>query len=359
MITALLRIAALVNVIGLAACGGLPAQDVDPAAGSLEGIAYLSPVDAPELWLSITGENQARRLTNIGGRLYDYSIAPGGKAIVYSVVNEQNGVDLWEIDGDPREAQPFHLLPCGADWCFNPVYSPDGSKIAYSRRKASGLPGSQPGLPQIWLIERDTLRTDVLFVDPSVTGHSPLWSPDGRYLAFVDDAHQGVRVVDFQSNEDFFIETGPGDSFSWSPDSLRLYLTRTETSGEYPTGSVFVVDAASQKVALWLGEEGEEYSAPAWSPDSALAAVSRRGYNQGAGRQLWLVGADGSVQQEITSDPRINHAGYAWNAEGSQLVYQRLDLSSSSSRPEVWIWNSAEGRSTRLAEDAFLPRWMP
>jgi Tol biopolymer transport system component len=329
---------------------------LSPQARQAE-VLYLSPSHAPELWSVALEDSQPSRLTETGGRLFDYSVLADGERIIYSAYNEQSGIDLWEI---PRQGgEPFLLLPCGTDWCYNPAAAPDGSLIAYSRRKASGLSGSQPGPPQLWLIERTTLETDVLFVDPSMSGHSPLWSPDGRYLAFVDDGYQGVRVVDMREETDFFLETGLGDGFSWAPDAQRLFIARTESTGEYVNTRIFSVDPASRQVSLWISEEDAELSVPIWSPDGAWAVVARRGFGQGSGRQLWLINPDGVQRQAISQDARANHSGYQWDPAGTRLVLQRLEFDSSSNLPEVRIWSLADGQMRTLAEDALQPRWLP
>jgi len=88
------------------------------AAGVPAGILYLSPAsDIPELWRApLPGEPGApEQITQTGGRVFDYSVAPDGSQIIYSQINNQSGIDLW-LMGSAGGAPQLQLL-CGQDRC--------------------------------------------------------------------------------------------------------------------------------------------------------------------------------------------------------------------------------------------------
>lgn len=363
LLLALLGIAALAGVWmqrGAALVGG-PATPL-PAERQAR-VVYLSPSQAPELWTVSADGKDARQLTSTGGKVFDFNVSVDGSRIVYSVRNDQNGIDLWEMD---REGSvPGLLLPCATDWCFSPAYSSDGSQIAYSRRQVSGIAGSDPGIPRLWLYDRSLQSTDVLFIDPNIAGVDPAWSPDGRFLALVDPVREGVWMVDFQTDEDFFVQGGQGVGFSWSPDSKQMLLTESGGAGDMPYVQINVLDVETHQTRVWLSEERIDYGAPAWSPDGTWVLVARRSIGGPDGRQLWLIKFDGSERQQVTDDPLANHAAYQWSPDGDQVVFQRLASGSSSSLPEVVLWHWRQGDQPnaqyqwiRLAEDAFQPRWI-
>src|SRR5262249_11337139 len=59
----------------------------------------------------------------------------------------------------------------------NPRLAPDGKRLAVAVGK------SGPAIADIWVydLEREALTTKLTFAD---TNHGPVWSPDGRYIAY-------------------------------------------------------------------------------------------------------------------------------------------------------------------------------
>ncbi len=334
-------------------------QIADTPAPRHTEVLYLSGVDAPDLWrISIDGQSRTQ-LTFTGGKVYDFNISADGNRIVYSVQNEQGGFDLWEVprDGGSEKLQ----LPCGADWCINPAYSPDEKEVAYSRKKVSGLPGAGPGAASIWLLDMATLSTDPLDPDPAVSGVHPNWSPDGENIAFFDEASGGIRVLNLSALSGFILPSNTGESGSWSPDSRELYFSNTESSGAFPLSYLYAADVQTQITRKVTGdiEQPEDINSPVISPDGLWLAVTVGEINGGQGKQISLIRADGSERQQITHEELYSHGAVSWSSDGSMLVFQRIELGSSTSRPEVMVWDRASGKANLLVEDAALPRWLP
>jgi Tol biopolymer transport system component len=72
-----------------------------------------------------------------------------------------------------------------------PVYSPDGSKIAFSSNRASGTTTFE-----IYVMNSDGSDTRLVFGDRAMSV-DPAWSPDGKSIVFANDREDG-RVGNFE-----------------------------------------------------------------------------------------------------------------------------------------------------------------
>jgi Tol biopolymer transport system component len=322
-------------------------------------ILFLSPTERPELWQAVGDGTEPKQLTSTGGSLFDFEVSLDGSWIIYSVINQQGGIDLWQMNRWSGETQM--LLPCQTDWCNNPVYSPDGTKIAYSRRKSGALPGEGPGVPRMWMLDLVQQSTDALYVDPNIGGFDPAWSPDGRFLAFFDGLSQGVRVLDLTSRTDFLLPSQMGVVGEWSPDSRRILFVDFVTTDAGPNVSIYEVEVESQQIRRVLDEDVNQvdYSVPAWASDGETLAVAVRFFSDGPGKQLWMLRQDGAQRQPITNNQLFTHASYHWDPAGTKLVYQRLEFGRSGTLPQVVVWDRLTDQSIVVAENAFLPLWVP
>ena len=330
---------------------------------------YLSPSHAPELWgapvYGVSGTPDGvlpTQLTQTGGKVLDYTPDPSGDRIALGIRNEQGGTDLWEIvRKEGGWSEPEQILPCAADFCINPAYSPDGTQIAYTRRVVETEAGP-PGVPRVWLLNRADGSTDLWTTNPDIGGFEPSWSQDGRYLSFFDGLGGGIRVVDMQSGEDFLIASEMGFPGSWSPDGKSLLYVLFEQVGSQPSVPVYRLDvqARESERVLEVGghQSGVEFSVPDWSPDGAWIVVAQRLLSGSPSKQLYISRLDGSEWQAVTDEPIFTHAVPLWEPAGRGVIYQRLALGSSDSLPQVAYWDRASGTITVLSEDAFQPRWI-
>jgi dipeptidyl aminopeptidase/acylaminoacyl peptidase len=117
----------------------------------------------------------------------DPQISPDGKRVVFvrvTVNEKKDGYDtaLWIVPTDGSEPpRSFTSGPSDS----SPRWSPDGSRIAFSR---SAMKDGHGEPPQIYLISTQGGEAVPLTEVPQGAG-SPVWSPDGRNLAFTSSAN--------------------------------------------------------------------------------------------------------------------------------------------------------------------------
>jgi len=325
-------------------------------------VAYLGNVGTPDVWRAGVNGAFARQLTFTGGSVYDFAVSPTGEHLAYAAENEQQGLDLWETSRDGGE--PRLLLACASDRCASPLYAPDGHTLVYTRSPATGIGTYLP--PMIWILDLANLDTRVLVDQPGSAVGGMAWSPDGKRLSFYDSGPSGaiegsIRVVNLVDQTGFAVPSHGGTGGSWSPDSRWLWFASSAIGSDTAQPGLYAVDVESMEVkqAGWTFSELARYGPPVWSKDGKWIAFSAGEPGSAARSQLWRADPGGTTLQELTHEPFYRYGSYSWSSDSGMLVFQRLEQSSSLSRPQVAVWSAARGEVLVIADDAALPRWMP
>jgi Tol biopolymer transport system component len=159
------------------------------------------------------------------------SYSPDGKHIVFSGVS-QGVTDLYIVDVDGKN---LHQITKDRYGDLMPSWSPDGSRIAFATDRAStDLPTLKMGKLQIAIYDVQGGTSQVL-PDQLGLNINPVWSPDGKTLAYVSDRNGTAniylhdftgpdrRVTNVQSGISQFTETSP--VMTWSRATDRLAFT--------------------------------------------------------------------------------------------------------------------------------------
>ena len=246
-------------------------------------LLYLGRIEAGSdirhLFAASVGGGAPRQLTDYPAGVWDYAVQPQGESIVYSVLRQDGGSDLWQMAANGSAQQV--LLACPGTACLHPAWSPDGQTLAYERRGIRrGGPDLDPEASRIWLLDLETGEERPLF-DYDVPLHSPVWSPDGERLAYMSPLLPGFEVLDLDRSELQQVGNDWGAAPVWSPDGSSLVASELLLAGEALVVQLFRVDLASDEVVNLSGDEGSEGErlavkdvSPAWSPDGKSIAFA-------------------------------------------------------------------------------------
>ncbi len=221
----------------------------------------------------------------------------------------------------------------------HPAPSPDGSRIAFSWQG------------DLWLVPANGGMAERLTAHPAVE-RFPVWSPDGRLIAFVSTRH---------GNDDVFVM--PVDRSS-APVRLSYASTSDIPNAFTPDGGSVLfashrAEGFSRELQLWtvalaggtpaLAQDVFGKNA-AYSPDGERLVFvrggtkwARRGYRGSANRELWLREADGEFVK--LTDFEGDDDCPTWIDDGSIAF-----LSSRSGRKNVFKLDIGSRTATQLTD---------
>jgi Tol biopolymer transport system component len=198
---------------------------------SLDWLPDGSAIVFPSLWRGITGlwvisatGGEPSRL-DFGTSARSVTVSATGR-LAYST--EYTNTNLWRIPG-PNAATPSPATRFIASTRheFEPQYSPDGDRIAFTSERSGGA--------HIWICKNDGTRCRQVTPQGAIAV-VPRWSPDGSTIAFteVSSGNPDIYVMDFEVGIPHRLtRTESIDvAWTWSGDGRMLY-TVSDVTGKY------------------------------------------------------------------------------------------------------------------------------
>jgi serine/threonine protein kinase len=187
--------------------GGLPATQL-AVSPDRKWMVY---TDYPRgyLWRSKIDGSEKLQLTNTSAQMVTWS--PDSKWIAYTDWHE-----LYRVSVD--SGAPEKLTSEGFTEVL-PNWSPDGKSIYFNDYPISGH-------LRIRILDLDTRKVSTM---PGSDGYyAPLWSPDGQYLAAIQNPPKSLAIYSVKTKQwnQLKVFEHEWGFFVWAPDSKSLYLMR-------------------------------------------------------------------------------------------------------------------------------------
>jgi len=209
-----------------------------PQGGGAGEIAFASIKDnVAQIFIANSDGTNLRQITHYMNGACNFDWSPDGRQIVFvspctERTSQYTNSGLYILDIDKGTITALFSGPAGD---FEPSWSPDGSKIAYT--------SMHNGSMQIYVYDRDKATPPIRLTssDNNIQSRYPAWSPDGTKIAYTVRrlGLLQIWVMDADGSNKQQL-TRPGGSVSdylpvWSPDGKYLLFSETNSDLSSPS----------------------------------------------------------------------------------------------------------------------------
>jgi dipeptidyl aminopeptidase/acylaminoacyl peptidase len=229
---------------------------------------------------------------------------------------------------------------------FDPVWSSDGSKIAFQ--------SDRDGNPEVYVMDANGANQINLTTNPAIDW-VPAWSPDGSKIVFTSDrdgaGNYEIYVMDANGANQTRLTTNPASDLdaAWSPYGSKIAFTSFRDGDT----EIYVMDANGANQINLTNNPASEGD-PVWSPDgSKIAFTSDRDGNL----EIYVMDANGANQINLTTNPALDRAP-AWSPDGSKIAF----TSQRDGNREVYVMDANGANQINLTNNPAVdvdPDWQP
>ena len=282
--------------------------------------------------VNVDGRGRRRVTANeTGARLGRLKWSPDERRLLFTQVLDATDLEIYTVAADGSGVQP---LTDNAVEDVGPSWSPDGTRLAFSRRRARGH------VYDVWVMTASGDGERIVARDAGISS----WTRDGSRLLI----RRGGSTYSVSPEGGDERRSGPAFYMSSSsPDGSKLAFVG-ERASDY--GEVFVA-AADGSNARRLTSGAEVYGRLSWSPDGTTLAFYSYGYRQ---KGVYTVRVDGTGLTRVAAgagDPSFSPDGTALAFSSGSDGTGRIEVSG--------LDGSARRVVTAARGSTVEPDWQP
>jgi len=251
-----------------------------------------------------------------------------------------NQFDIYTMDEDGSNL--INLTGTGNQ--YKPDISPDGSKIVYADNSNNN--------EEIYVMNIDGSGKKNLTQSSGAEG-DPLWSPDGSKIAFIGN-DDSIYIMDADGTNRVSLGTPVNQAWAWSPDGTKIaFATRNIFNNGIARIHTVAVDGSGQNIVI-ESASNSTINYVAVSPDSSQIAY-------GNGTSIYKVSVNGGTEIKLTPDynpPSFTvyvEGDPTWSADGTKLIFVSDRSVNYKSEKGLFVMNSDGSNQTLLVSQPYIP----
>ena len=241
--------------------------------------------------------------------------SPDGSRLAFSKLEADGS---WQIATIAADGTDLQVLTSGSGVSEAPAWSPDGASIVYDY--APTMPTDDSWHTSLYRMNADGSEP-ALLGEPDTFDTAPRFSPDGSHVVFVrwavDDAGDWdtlLVVRDLASGDERILPVGDGaDGPDWSADGRWIiYFLNQRWTDAVPRPQIerIAADGSGEPEVLFEGTELQAGFNPEYSPDGEHVVFGCGDAVRDDG--MCVADADFTTVATLVDDPKVNENHFSW-----------------------------------------------